>query len=158
MDDRTTNRFPLDLFLRNPITQILLMRLFSSVELFISLKLIPEILSMLYFTLYFRAQSKVLLGENVDINQTTKYVIIAIFECLSRIVTYTIFFAICKNIFPLIFLLLVELLIMCIDVDRFVSISLNNVSSANVYDELYPMFVYTHERINSVHMKKIKID
>ena len=100
IDDKTTNRYPLDLILRNPISQLLFIRLFPNAEVFIYLKLIPEILSMLYFTLYFRAQYKVLIGRNIDINQTTRHVPIIMLECLARIVTYTIFFAEYKNIFP----------------------------------------------------------
>ena len=158
IDNRTVNRYPLDLILRNPITQLVFMRLYPDIELFVSLKLIPEILSMIYFMLYYRAQYNVLIGHDINTNQTTRYALITILECLSRIITYTVFFATCKNIFPWILPLLVELLIMCIDVDRLISISVNTVSSAIMYETLNPMHNYSTKKIYGRYLGKIKQD
>lgn len=122
IDKKTYNRFLLDVILKNPFTQIFLIMMFGDKELFLSLKLIPETISALYFMLYFRAQYSILIGMNAYTNYTTKYSPLVVLELLSRIVIYTIIFCFCKNIFPWIFPLLLELLTICLDVDRLITI------------------------------------
>lgn len=125
IDPRTSNRLLIDIILRNPLSTYVILHYMTDLR-YVILMAVPDIVTSLYFYLYFRAIHNVVLGENVSKNLTINYWYLLPLELILRTsmyITLIIITDISYGSFHIVLCLALEILLMGIDVDIFIKLT-----------------------------------